>query len=98
MLVTTDWLGDHLGDPDVVVVDMRWREDGAGRASYEREHIEGAVFLDWATDLVDPDHPVAFMLAPPERFAEVMARCGIGDDTRVAAGGGQVRERAVAAG
>ena len=31
MLVGTAWLGDRLGDPDIVVVDMRWREDGSAR-------------------------------------------------------------------
>ena len=85
MLVSTDWLAGHLDDPEVVVVDMRWREDGSGRSRYERWHIPGAVFIDWATDLVDPDASVAFMLAPPERFAEVMAGRGIGDDTLIVA-------------
>jgi thiosulfate/3-mercaptopyruvate sulfurtransferase len=89
MLVTVDWLAEHLDDPDLVVVDLRWREDGSGRLRYEEGHVPGAAFVDWATDLVDPDHEVAFMLAPPERFAEVMARCGIGDDTRVVAYGDQ---------
>lgn len=85
MLATTDWLTAHLEDPDLVVVDMRWREDGSGRARYERGHIPGAAFVDWATDLVDPDHPVAFMLAGPDRFASAMAAAGIGEDTRVVA-------------
>jgi thiosulfate/3-mercaptopyruvate sulfurtransferase len=89
MLVTVDWLADHLDDPGLVVVDMRWREDGSGRARYEEGHIRGAAFVDWATDIVDPDHEVAFMLAPADRFAEVMARCGIGEDTRVVAYGDQ---------
>ena len=75
MLVSTRWLGEHLFDPDLAVVDMRWREDGSGRARFERGHVPGATFLDWSTDLVDPDHPVAFMLAPPERFVAVMERC-----------------------
>ncbi len=90
-LVDTGWLQDHLNDPDLVVVDMRWREDGSGRSRYERGHIPGAVYVDWSSDLVDPDHPVAFMLAPPDRFAETMATSGIGDDTAVVAyadGGG----------
>ena len=85
MLVSTEWLAEHLSDPDVVVVDMRWREDGSGRQRYERGHIPGAVFLDWSTDLVDPDHLVAFMLARPDRFASTMERVGIGDDTVVVA-------------
>src|SRR5262249_10333292 len=67
-----------------------WDERGQGRARYELGHIPGAHFLDWATDLVDPDHRVAFMLAPPERFAAHLERCGISDDTLVVAysGGG----------
>ena len=85
MLVTPDWLAHHLADPDLVVVDMRWDEDGRGRERYEEGHIEGARFLDWATDLVDPDHPVAFMLAPARRFAEQLERCGISDDSVVVA-------------
>ncbi len=74
-----------MDDPDLRVADMRWREGGSGRALYERGHIPGAVFLDWATDLIDPEAAVAFMLAPPERFASAMERVGIGDDTMVVA-------------
>lgn len=85
MLVTPAWLADHLDDPDLVVVDLRWDESGLGRSRYERGHIPGARFLDWATDLVDPDHPLAFMLAPPERFAARLTRCGISDGTVVVA-------------
>jgi thiosulfate/3-mercaptopyruvate sulfurtransferase len=85
VLVTTAWLADHLDDSNVAVVDMRWREDGSGRARYDRGHIPGAVFVDWASDIVDPDAPVAFALAPPDRFARVMQERGIGDDTTVVA-------------
>jgi thiosulfate/3-mercaptopyruvate sulfurtransferase len=85
VLVTTAWLAEHLDDPDLVIVDMRWREDGSGRTGYERGHIPGAVFIDWATDLVDPDADIAFTLALPGRFAEVMSTRGIGQDTTVVA-------------
>jgi len=85
VLVTPAWLSDHLGDPDLVVLDLRWDEEGRGRARYEKGHVTGARFLDWATDLVDPDHPVAFMLASPERFAAQLERCGISDDSVVVA-------------
>jgi thiosulfate/3-mercaptopyruvate sulfurtransferase len=64
---------------------MRWREDGSARELYEQQHIPGAVFIDWTTDLVDRNHRVAFMLAPPEDFAATMARAGIGDRTHVVA-------------
>jgi thiosulfate/3-mercaptopyruvate sulfurtransferase len=85
MLVTPSWLAEHLDDPDLVVVDLRWDEQGRGRERYEDGHVRGAHFLDWASDLVDPDHRVAFMLAPPERFAAQLERCGIADDSVVVA-------------
>ena len=85
VLVTTAWLADHLDDTDVAVVDMRWREDGSGRTRYDSGHIPGAVFVDWPSDIVDPGSPVAFALAPPDRFAQVMEERGIGDDTTVVA-------------
>ena len=85
MLVTPAWLAEHLTDPDLAVVDLRWDEQGRGRQRYEKGHIPAAHFLDWASDLVDPDHHVAFMLAPPERLAAQLERCGISDRTAVVA-------------
>jgi thiosulfate/3-mercaptopyruvate sulfurtransferase len=97
-LVSTDWLQDHLEDPDLRVVDIRGYvttrplEPGVEEATYrgaEDEylagHIPGAVFVDWTTDIVDPDDPVPAQIAPAARFAEAMSRRGIGDATRVVA-------------
>jgi thiosulfate/3-mercaptopyruvate sulfurtransferase len=85
MLASTAWLERHLGDRGLVVVDMRWREDGSAPRLFTRGHLPGAVHIDWSTDLVDPDHRHAFMLAPPDRFARQMERCGIGDGSVVVA-------------
>jgi len=95
-LVTTDWLAEHLRDPDLRVVDIRGYvrktdlEEGRQRAEYlgareeyEEAHIPGAVYVDWTRDITDPDDPVPVQVAPPERFARLMASLGIGDDTRV---------------
>ena len=85
MFVSTEWLAGHLFDPGLVVVDMRWREDGSGRALYERGHIPGAVFLNWSSDIADRDHRAAFMLPPPDRFAAAVEERGITDETEVVA-------------
>lgn len=95
-LVTTKWLAEHLEDPQVRVVDIRGSvttEDlggGRQRATYagapERYavgHIPGSVFIDWTTDIVDPDAEVKAQIAPPDRFAAVMERIGVGDDSAV---------------
>jgi thiosulfate/3-mercaptopyruvate sulfurtransferase len=109
LLVTTDWLADHLGDPDLCVVDMRGYvvtraiEPGVDRAEYRGArdeyragHIPGAVYVDWTSDIIDPDDPVPVQIAGPERFREAMAARGIGDGTRVIAvdhAGGQFATR-----
>jgi len=92
-LVTTEWLGAHLSDPDLRVVDVRWRsryENGRGISfddhdGYLAGHIPGAVFAGMIADLSDPGHAIPDMLAGPEQFARVMARLGIGNDTLVVA-------------
>ena len=85
MLVTPGWLSERLGDPELVVLDMRWDEQATGRARYELGHVPGARFLDWATHLVDPGHSVAFMLAPPDRFRAELEKRGISDSTAIVA-------------
>lgn len=94
-LVQTDWLEAHLRDPDLRIFEcttyLRPAEPDAGvpyhpeagRADYEAGHIPGAGFLDLPGELSRQDAPVHFMMPPPERFAEVMGRHGIGDDSRV---------------
>jgi thiosulfate/3-mercaptopyruvate sulfurtransferase len=95
-LVTTDWLADHLHDPDLRVVDIRGyvrktplgegrqRAEYLGaREEYDEAHIPGAVYVDWTRDITDPDDPVPVQVAPPERFARLMGSSGIGGDTRV---------------
>jgi thiosulfate/3-mercaptopyruvate sulfurtransferase len=95
-LVDGAWLEAHLADPRVRVVDIRGyvktTDLGGGRQhadylgapdEYAAGHIPGAVFVDWTTDIVDPDNPVKAQIAPPERFAAAMERLGIGDDTDV---------------
>src|SRR4051812_21952354 len=47
-LVSSEWLLDHLGQRDVVVVDCRFvlGSPGAGRSAWEEAHIPTAHFLD----------------------------------------------------
>jgi thiosulfate/3-mercaptopyruvate sulfurtransferase len=91
-LVTTQWLSEHLDDPDLVVLDctvlVEQAEDGtfrtvSGRATYESGHIPTAGFADLKGDLCDGDSPHDYALPSPERFAEVMGALGVGDDSRV---------------
>jgi thiosulfate/3-mercaptopyruvate sulfurtransferase len=93
-LVDTEWLQDHLEDPDVRVMDIRGYvkktnlgggRQGAeylpAREEYDEAHVPGAVFVDWTLDITDPDNPVPAQVAPPDRFAGLMGSLGIGDGT-----------------
>jgi thiosulfate/3-mercaptopyruvate sulfurtransferase len=48
-LVDTNWLQEHLGDPDVVIIEVDERP-----LLYRLGHIEGAHCVDWRNDLQDP--------------------------------------------
>ena len=74
LLADTDWLAQHLNDPDLRVVDMR------SEAAYRKGHPPGAVHLDWEA-LKDPDNKL--YVIPPEQFAALMGQLGIGNDTTV---------------
>lgn len=85
VLVSTEWLAGHLDDPAVRIVDCRYYFDRDGYEEYARGHIPGAVHLNWAAELSDPDHPVAFMIAPADQVARVLSAKGIGNDTLIVA-------------
>jgi thiosulfate/3-mercaptopyruvate sulfurtransferase len=53
------------------------------RDEYDEAHIPGAVYVDWTSDITDPDDPVSVQIAPPERFARLMGSLGVWDRTFV---------------
>jgi thiosulfate/3-mercaptopyruvate sulfurtransferase len=85
MLVSTQWLAEELGAPDLRVVDASVFLPGSGRdarAEYEAEHIPGAVFMD-LDEIVDNDNPAPHMLPPEHKFASRMQSLGLGDGNRL---------------
>jgi len=74
-LVSTQWVEDHLGDEKLRIV-----ESDEDVLLYEQGHIPGAVKLDWHTDLQDP---IVRDYVGRERFEELCAERGIGNDTTV---------------
>ena len=77
LFVTTDWLAEHLADPDVRVVDTNYVKE------YAKSHIPGAVgVVDnyYKMSLDDRTH-----IQGPEQFAQTMSSLGIGDETTVVA-------------
>ena len=75
VLVTTEWLEEHLQDDTVVVAEVDENPD-----LYDEGHIPGAVKLHWREDLQDP---VERDLVDRETFERVLGERGIGNDTSV---------------
>ena len=73
VLVSTEWLAEHLDDPGLVVA-----ESDEDVLLYETGHIPGAVKLDWHTELNDPD---TRDYVDGRGFARLMSDKGISRDT-----------------
>jgi thiosulfate/3-mercaptopyruvate sulfurtransferase len=78
-LVSTDWLAQHLGDADLVVLDGSWHMPAEGRdakAEYAAGHIPGAVFFD-IDGVADHTTDLPHMLPTPQAFATAARRLGV---------------------
>jgi thiosulfate/3-mercaptopyruvate sulfurtransferase len=76
LLMTTAGLQALLGQPDIVILDVRARD------AYREGHIPGAVHLA-ADDIIDPNSHVEGELLPFETLAAMLGERGIGTKTRV---------------
>ena len=80
-LVSTEWLTEKLGKPDVVVVDASYFVPAQNRnahAEYRAGHIPGAVFFD-IEKIADSSTDLPHMLPGPDQFAQAVGALGISD-------------------
>jgi len=80
VLVSTDWLEEHMGDDDVRVIEVD--ED---TNAYEKGHIKGAVGWNWTTDL---HTEVGRDYRDQGGFADLLSAAGVGSETTVVLYGG----------
>lgn len=84
-LVSTDWLGKHLKDPDLRILDASWFMPGVARdprAEYLAGHIPGARFFD-IDEISDSRSNLPHMAPPVEKFMSRLRAMGIGDGHQV---------------
>lgn len=84
-IVTTDWLAQKLGAPDVVPVDGSYyiptvKRDPA--AEFLAGHIPGAVRFD-VDEISDHSNPMPHMLPGADQFARQVGALGIGSDDTI---------------
>jgi len=77
MLTSTQWLADHLNDPNVVVLHVAQK-----RSDYEKAHIPGARFLAFE-DFMVGHKGLMDELPSAEQLKLAFEKVGIGDDTQV---------------
>ena len=75
VLVSTQWVADHLDDPAVRIV-----ESDEDVLLYETGHIPGAVKVDWVADLNDP---LVRDYIDRGRLERLLRSKGINDDTTI---------------
>lgn len=84
-LVSTQWLADNLGAPDLVVLDASSHLPDAARdpaAEFAAGHIPGARYLDLAS-FTDPDSPVPAAVPNAKQFAQRMSALAVPQGARV---------------
>jgi thiosulfate/3-mercaptopyruvate sulfurtransferase len=72
VLVETDWVAEHLEDPNIRIVEV-----DENPALYAEAHIPGAIGFDWKNDLQDQ---VKRDFLGPEAFGELFGSRGISND------------------
>ena len=75
VLVSTDWVVQHLNDPKVRIVEV-----DVDTAAYDQGHVPNALAWNWTTELCDT---LVRDIIPQATFESLMARSGIGNDTTV---------------
>ena len=75
VLVSTDWVEQHLNDPSVRLI-----ESNEDTLLYSSGHIPGAVHVDWTSDLNDQ---IRRDYITREGFEKLMSRIGATKDTTV---------------
>ncbi|OGO17304.1 MAG: hypothetical protein A2Z14_17380 [Chloroflexi bacterium RBG_16_48_8] len=76
MVVTTDWLADHLEDPSIRIIEV----SSLGELTYPDGHIPGAVHWPWRESLWDQKMR-EFVL--PSDFAQSLSRSGVSPETTI---------------
>ncbi len=75
VLVSTEWLADHLNDDNVAVAEVDENPD-----LYDEGHIRGAVKLHWRDDLQDP---IERDLVEKAQFEQLLTSRGISNETTI---------------
>lgn len=78
VLVDARWLQQNLHDPRIRILEL-----GQSYEEYLQAHIPHALYLDWLTDITDPDRPDQYMILSRQALEQLLGRLGITRDSIV---------------
>ena len=77
MLVTADWLSEHLSDPSLVLLHIGEKSD------FEKAHIPGAQFLEYDSISTPEGQGLTLELPPVEQLVSVFENLGVSNRSHV---------------
>jgi thiosulfate/3-mercaptopyruvate sulfurtransferase len=77
MLVTADWLSEHLSDPSLVLLQI------GEKSEYEQAHIPGAQFLEYNSISTPHGQGLMLELPPVEQLVSVFENLGVSNRSHV---------------
>jgi thiosulfate/3-mercaptopyruvate sulfurtransferase len=77
MLVTVDWLGEHLHDPSLVLLQIGEKKE------YGKGHIPGAQFLEYESISTPHGQGLMLELPPIEQLVSVFETLGVSNDSHI---------------
>ncbi len=81
-IVSTGWLGEHISDDNLKVVDASWylpMHQRSGADEYKKEHIPGAIFWD-IDEIADLSSGLPHTMPNAEAFKSHMEKLGLGSE------------------
>ena len=84
-LISTEWLANHLSDPDICILDCSWHMPAAKRsakAEFDFTHIPGAQFFDLDA-ISDTESKLPHMMPSGEKFGFEVGKLGAGNAKRI---------------
>jgi thiosulfate/3-mercaptopyruvate sulfurtransferase len=83
-IVSVKWLHEHLGDPDLIVLDASQQVNKSKVESKCQDiQIKGARYFDIKNDFSDTDSPLPNTLPSPEAFEKAAKNLGITNNSKI---------------
>jgi thiosulfate/3-mercaptopyruvate sulfurtransferase len=84
LIVSVKWLHEHIGDPDLIVLDASQQINQAKvEPQFQNIQIKGARYFDIKNDFSDTESPLPNSLPSPEVFAKAARKLGINNESKI---------------